>query len=454
MRAEIKVGLFAAAILVLLGWATMKVGSGTFSLSKGFELKVTLDDALGLKTKTAVELAGIRVGFVTGIAIAPDGRRADVTIKITEKHLQVTDKTVARVRAKGFLGDTYVELIPGPADAAPLASGGELINGGAAGDLNMLMTDFGEIARDIKAITGSLRTLTAGEDAPVAKTVMNLEKFAGVMRELAEQNQRNMNTIATNFASLSQSLRQMVANGRPDVEESLSRIASISRKLDQDQGTIGHLINNRATGEKIDEAVDGLNDALGGFKRLQTEIGYHTEYLGQSKDFKNYVHLNLRPRPDEAFLLEFVQDRTPSPNRTTDTTTVTAGGTTSTVTTQTDSVARNSFRVSAQLAKRLYDFTLRGGIIESRGGLGLDYNRGPVGVSASAFDFSSTDGGKAHVKVSGKVNITPALYFLGGADDMLNPNQKTDWFVGAGLQFQDDDLKSLIAGGGASLIKK
>ena len=233
-----------------------------------------------------------------------------------------------------------------------------------------------------------------------------------------------------------------------DVDDSLSRIANITRKIDEGRGTIGKLINDPQTVEKVNAAADSLNETLGTFKRIQAELGYHTEYLTATKDFKHYVHLNLRPRPDEAFQFEFVEDRAASPQRATRTTTVTVGGASTTVTADTETIERNKFRISAQLAKKIYDFTLRGGLIESRGGVGVDYNRGPVGVQLSAFDFNTQQGSKPHIKVSGNLNLTKSLYLTGGADDMLNPAQKTDWFFGAGVRLVDDDIKALLTGGG------
>ena len=78
----------------------------------------------------------------------------------------------------------------------------------------------------------------------------------------------------------------------------------------------------------------------------------------------------------------------------------------------------------------------------------MDYNRGPVGVQLSAFDFNTQQGSKPHIKVSGNLNLTKSLYLTGGADDMLNPAQKTDWFFGAGVRLVDDDIKALLTGGG------
>lgn len=452
-KLETKVGLFVLAILGLIAFSTLKVGEQTTVLRGGYTVTVLLDSAIGINTKTPVEIAGIQVGIVKEIELI-ESRQAKAVLLIN-RGVRLPTGTTAMVRAKGFLGDTYMELIPGPPDAEVLGAGSTVGYAGVGGDINVLITQFNDIAKDIKAVTSSLKEMIGKDDAsPVYRSVMNLDKFTEDLKNLIIRNEGNVNRITDNLADLTGNLRGLVDRGQENVEESLSRIASISRKIDQGQGTIGALVNDKETGEKINAAADSLTDALGGLKKLEAELGYHTEFLTATKDFKHYIHLNLKPRPDEAFKFEFVEDRSPSPNRATRTTTVTAGGASTTVIADTETTERNKFRVSAQLAKKIYDFTLRGGLIESRGGVGIDYDRGPFGVQVSAFDFNTQQGRKPHLKVLGNLNVTRSLYLVGGADDMLNPTQKTDWFIGAGVRLVDDDIKSLLTGGGVGAALK
>lgn len=173
-------------------------------------------------------------------------------------------------------------------------------------------------------------------------------------------------------------------------------------------------------------------------------MGYHLEYLGNSDEFKNYVELALRTRPDRAFLFEFVSDETPSSDRELIVSDVTVGGTTTTVATEREITKRDQFRFSAQIAQDFRDFTIRGGLIESDAGVGFDWRKKFFKASFQAWDFRTDKGRRPHLKAWGTINITPNLYVLGGVDDPLNPAIKTDWFVGAGFQLVDNDIKSLL----------
>lgn len=448
MNKETKVGVFSLIALMIIGFITLKVGSRSFIGSGGYEISVVIDHAIGIRTKTPVEVAGIKVGQVKKVELT-DLRKARLTLLI-EKDVVLPEDTKALVRSKGFLGEILIELVPGSDTAQILADGGQIQFGGQTGDVNVLLNQFSSIADDVKAVSSSLRDMVGTDkNSPVWNIVNNLEKFTGTLA----QNQANFDKIAGNLAELTEALRGTIVKSRENVEESLQRIASITKKVDEGKGTIGKLVNDDATVSKLNEAVDNLNGALGGLRQLETEVGYHTEYLGKSEEFKHYVNFTLRPKPDKAFIFDFVGDPTPSPSRVSRETTITSGGTTSTVTTDTSTVDRNKFRFSAQLAKQFYDVTVRGGIIESRGGVGLDYTKGPLGAQFSAYDFETDYGQMPHLKASGTLNVTKNLYLIGGADDMINKQQDTDWFVGAGIRLVDEDVKSLFSISGGLLRK-
>ena len=448
---EFKVGAFAAAILVLLAWATVRVGDKTSVHGGGYILKTEFENATGLKLNAPVELAGVQVGVVKDVELV-DSRKALVSLLLS-KEVRLPEDSTAALRTRGFMGETYVEVIPGTPGMPSLNKDGTISYSFRSGDMNSMVNQFNEIAADIKQVTGSLKTMVGNDEtAPINRIVNNLDQFTETIKELALQNSENVNRISANMAELSESLRQVMAQGKADVEESMARIASITRKIDEGQGTVGRLVNDDETVDKINEAVDNLNQTLGGFKRFETEVGYHLEYLTQSEDFKNYVDFTIRPTPDAAFMLGLVSDPNPNPTRVQRTTDVTVGGNTTTVTTNTATVNRNALRVSAQLAKKFYDFQVRGGIIESTGGVGMDYEKGPFALHFSAYDFQTRWGERPNLKLGGEVKVTDNFYLLGGAEDIIGNIDRPNWFFGAGFRFVDEHLKR-VAPLGASMIR-
>jgi len=393
-----------------------------------YPVYVHLTSAEGLTYRTPVEIAGIQVGFVDDFELV-EGRTARLRLQIRED-VQLPVDVQAQVRTKGFLGETYIDIVPGQ-------SSEKIVPGGDIVAVNPYI-DFSQLTADIHDI------LSGDDEASLKKILKNLAVFSENLSSFSEKNNQNWDSIVENMAHLSQDLREIVQQNREIMNETMERLASVVRKIDEGRGSLGQLINDDRTVENLNNTLQGLNETIGGVSRFQTEIGYHLEFLGQTEAFKNYVSLALKPRPDKYFLLEFVVDPNPSPVETITTTNVTTGGATTAVTTQTSRIDKNKFLISAQLAKQFHDFTVRGGIIESRGGGGLDYSRGPFGLEFSAYDFRTDNNQRPHLKVMGTVNLTDNIFLLSGVDDMINPQQDPDWFVGAGLQFVDEDIRSLF----------
>ncbi len=421
---EMKVGLFAVGLLVILAYMTLKVSErGTFRGGSYF-VTVIIDSAEGLTEKTPVEVAGILVGYVDKLHLH-EGQKAKAKLRINREVRLGTDAR-AQVRVKGFLGETYIDLLPGDTAMGTIPEGGTIT-------ATNPYVDLGQIASDVRELTASMKNLLSEENGVIPRIL------------------KHMDILTDNLGHFSEDLNNVMTERKEGLKDTLKRLDLITRDVEEGRGTLGRLLKDEEIADNINEAAKGVSDTVGGVSRFQFELGYHLEYLGVTKDFKNYVGLALRPRPDKAFLLDLVADPEPSPVRKETTTNTTTGGVTTTTVTTEDVVERDNFLVSAQLAKSFYDFTLRGGIIESRGGVGLDYNLGPLGIGFSAFDFRTDNNEKPHLKLLGSFNLTDNLYLLSGIDDFISNQHNPDWFVGAGIRLIDNDLRSLM--GAASLRK-
>lgn len=408
---EIRVGLFALLALGIVAFAILRVSDRGVIRGRGYRVFVLIDSAEGLTRKTPVEVAGIQVGYVSRLDLE-EGRRARVVLEI-DRRVKLGKDAVATVRTKGFLGETYIDLLPGHPEKGTIPERGEIT-------ATNPYVDLGKIAADAQSLIGRLNEITAKNEENVHRLIENLTTFSGDLKDL-------------------------MATRKEDLSETMERFSSISRKVDEGRGTLGRLVNDEEIAENINEAARGVSTTVGGVNRFQFEIGYHLEYLGNSQDFKNYVGLNLKPRPDKYFILEFIADPNPSPERTTTTTTETTAGVTTTTLKEEQVVGHDDLAISAELAKSFYDFTFRGGLIESRGGVGLDWRRGPFKVEFSAFDFQPNNDNRPHLKAMGNLYLTKNLYLVSGVDDFISRRQDPDWFVGAGLSLLDEDIKSLFS---------
>ncbi len=110
-----------------------------------------------------------------------------------------------------------------------------------------------------------------------------------------------------------------------------------------------------------------------------------------------------------------------------------------------EKINEDKFKFNIEYAKHFGDLTLRGGIIQSTGGIGLDYNllNSHIQLSLEAFDF----GRSTNPYLRGRLAIVPWKYFyiVGGSSDFINYKEPPIYFLGAGISFTDDDLKYIFS---------
>ena len=96
------------------------------------------------------------------------------------------------------------------------------------------------------------------------------------------------------------------------------------------------------------------------------------------------------------------------------------------------------------VAKRYENLVFRSGIIESTGGVGLDYYLfdDRLKLSFEAFDFDTDK--ETHLKGCADFGFFKYLYVTAGFDDFISDEGRSSFFVGAGLRFEDDDIKYLL----------
>lgn len=111
---EITVGAFMAIGLVALFFLAMQVSNlSAMTSSEGYEVTARFDNIGGLKVRSAVSMAGVRVGRVVGIHYDQENFEAVVTMRIEPQYNQIPEDTFAKIYTSGLLGEQYVGLDPG-----------------------------------------------------------------------------------------------------------------------------------------------------------------------------------------------------------------------------------------------------------------------------------------------------------------------------------------------------
>ncbi|MGM0593140.1 MAG: outer membrane lipid asymmetry maintenance protein MlaD [Pseudomonadota bacterium] len=124
---EIWVGLFIAAGMAALFMLAMKVSNLTVvSDDEGYVISARFENIGGLKVRSPVSVAGVRVGRVSEISYDPNTFQAVVTMRINSEYDQLPLDTSAAIYTAGLLGEQYVGLEPG-GDFEALKEGDEIM---------------------------------------------------------------------------------------------------------------------------------------------------------------------------------------------------------------------------------------------------------------------------------------------------------------------------------------
>ncbi|MEW6354264.1 MAG: outer membrane lipid asymmetry maintenance protein MlaD [Pseudomonadota bacterium] len=123
---EIIVGLFVAGGLAALLVLALKVSNlTTFTDVDGYRLTAKFENIGGLKVRSPVTIAGVRVGRVSSIGFDDVSQQAVVTLNIDPKYDKIPADTTASIFTAGLLGEQYIGLEPG-GDERTLKNGDEI----------------------------------------------------------------------------------------------------------------------------------------------------------------------------------------------------------------------------------------------------------------------------------------------------------------------------------------
>jgi phospholipid/cholesterol/gamma-HCH transport system substrate-binding protein len=478
--AAAKVGAFAIATLVA-ALLIYRFASKSAS-SSGYRVYAIMSDATGVVPRSQVRIAGIPVGSVESVKL--DHGRARVDIRINPDVPLYEDALVAKI-SSSLLGEYYLGISPGTEGKTKLKDGDRIGTVVEATTPDQIMKEVASISQDVKKVTEALAA-SVGTDqgkANIKDILENLAQVTETLNNTVRENRESIHSILVNVERITsegrpelkvilenvrdttREMRELVqktegpagegkAGGEvrqiidkvnrasSSLENALKNIDQVTGRLERGEGTLGRLTKDEKLIDEVQGVAEGVGDFLGGVSRLQTILVLRTDYQFLSSTVKSYLELRLQPREDKYYLIEVVNDPrgltqieqidvdSSNPNdpphyREVRTTTT------------------NSLRFSLQIAQRFGPFTGRFGIKESTGGLGLDTQ-----LFQNRFELRQDLFGFGEVvlprwRVSLGYEFVHRLWLLGGVDDILSGTRR-DYFIGAQLKFNDEDLKTIL----------
>jgi len=120
------VGLFVASGIVGLFFLALQVSNlSSFTERDSYTITARFENSGGLKVKSPVSSAGVKIGQVSSISFDPKTYESVVKLSIDKKYNTLPDDTTASVFTAGLLGEQYVNLEAGGSDEY-LKDGGKI----------------------------------------------------------------------------------------------------------------------------------------------------------------------------------------------------------------------------------------------------------------------------------------------------------------------------------------
>ena len=135
---ELAVGFFLIIGIGCLGYLSVKLGGMDFLGSQGYELEAVFSNSGGLKSGSAVVIAGVDVGRVKGVIL--DNYEARVSMDIPYD-LEIQEDAIVSIKTRGLIGEKYVEITPGGSEEI-LKPGGRIRETQSPIDLEELISNY------------------------------------------------------------------------------------------------------------------------------------------------------------------------------------------------------------------------------------------------------------------------------------------------------------------------
>lgn len=270
--ANLKVGLLLTFALAMALWASFS-GGGT-SIFQGKEEYITyFRNVAGLLKGSPVWMAGVEVGNVKSIKFVnlDSLRQIEVSFRINgEVQYMLTEGTEVQLGTIGFLGDKYIEVVPGT-PGGPMIPAGSVIMPRDVGEASAMFKEGQEAIQDVRSLTGGLDTLmkrmnrgegTLGKLAVDSALYLNMTKLMSSLTLLASDLQKNQERIVGSLERTSNSVSELadkVNKGEGTISKLVSdpalynnlaattaQLDTITMKLNQAKGSLGLMVNDTA----------------------------------------------------------------------------------------------------------------------------------------------------------------------------------------------------------------
>ncbi|NKB87360.1 MAG: MCE family protein [Acidobacteria bacterium] len=487
MNIEFRVGLLVIAAVAAMAYFVIRIENfGLVGDEDSYVINVRFDNASGIAAEDPVYVAGVNVGHVASVGLDMTDGTAHVRLRL-RNDAQLYEDAVAIVGSSGMLGDRVLQLSVGSSDR-PIVPPDGWISGGDPVSIDQMVTVVASIARNlesttesisrvlgteageaslreiltnIEALTGRLDNVLARNGGTIDSGISNFDRTLANLESLSSALGENLPALVEDMRGLSTELTELVEENRGDLsavggnlnqmtqrlDRSAADLEELIAKMNRGDGTVSRLVNESETVDRLNEALDSVDDTLAAADTFFRRVGetrfsfeWRSEFYDRISATKNYFGVRLELGEENAgrgFEFHLIDDNI---GGFTETNTLTEffnpdTGALIDRTLSRELTRKEGFQVNALITQRLGNFQMRGGILESQAGLGLDLFLADdkLRVTSEVWDIGRDP--DPHLKFRAQWNIVGRFFLTGGWDDALRPDLRS-YYLGGGYSFR------------------
>lgn len=207
---QVRLGAFVLAGLALFLAAVFLIGSENNIFSRTFEVHAVFRNVEGLKPGDNVWLSGVKIGTVSGVRIASEGKVV-VTLALKENQNRfIQDDAMVSIGSDGIVGSKIVVIRPGRSTAVIGES--DTLSTVSPTDTQDILNLARDVGENTRSLTDDLRTIASriSSGQGIVGELLNDGAVAQEMRAAIA----NLRTTGDNTARVSKELQMLVQDLR------------------------------------------------------------------------------------------------------------------------------------------------------------------------------------------------------------------------------------------------
>lgn len=426
MTNEAKVGIFTVIGLALLIGIVLYLSGFNPNKDKDYSFDITFNQVTGLKPGAGVSYAGIAVGRVKNIEAYKD--RAKVTVEV-KGDIQIAKDSLFTINSDGLMGEKFISIMPPAHPSGVYLSGGESVEGVDEKGLDYLLAQAGTTLEDVQVLIKSMNAILGNKNVQnsLVQTAVNLNELTGnmndlmrVMANLVVNNQQDIDKMIKNLAAMTDSMSnaadqidQMINDFSGDgqtaenMKIAIANLAATSESIQKMAANMEPVIADPATAENLRNIINNAsnistraNTMMDKVSDIKVKAGVDALYSGGESDWAVNADVRVYSNPNSFLLIGA------------------------------DDIGGDDSGTNLQVGTGNGTFTGRGGLIDDKVGLGVDFKTSEKSqISVDAYDPDDI-----RVKLRGQYEVADGTYLIGQVKD-INDSDERAAYLGLRQEF-------------------